>query len=106
MDMTSITNLDLEDEGYTFICYVRGKGICAIYEFLFTTAIVYGIDSTGYRGRYCYPKQNRNVAVLTLGMWLGKESIGEAVEEDPEDPYWVKHKGGKGDYANPNYINK
>lgn len=86
----------LEKEGYTDIEIIPNKGICALFRFAFTTGLVYGIDESGYQGRYCY--SNKSDALKALKEWSGID--------DPQDSYWIKHKGYKGEYSNPKDINK
>lgn len=84
----------LEREGYKELKVIPERGICGIYSFIFTTAIVYGLDEIDYTGRYCYPKEKIKQLVLAYAIWDGKKDpIGE----------WVKHKGYK-EYSNPNLI--
>lgn len=82
----------LELEGYSDLCEVNGRGICGVLRFIFTTAIVYGIDPVGYVGRYCY--QTKSEATKALSEWNG--------ESDPPGD-WIKHKG-KIEYSNPNHL--
>lgn len=86
----------LEGEGYYQLRKIEGRGLCGLLPFIYTVAIVYGIDSIGYKGRYCYPRENANDLVLAYTIWDGKEDpIGN----------WIKHKGYT-EYTNPNYKNK
>lgn len=80
----------LENEGYSNLREVPGRGLCGTYRFLFTTGLVYGIDESGYKGRYCY--ETAQEAVEALSEWDG--------ENDPGGE-WIKHKG-KTEYSNPN----
>jgi len=60
---------------------------------MFTVGLCYGIDSIGFDGRYCYPHEYQNDAVVGLEIWDGKDDpIGN----------WVKHKGLSGEYGNAN----
>lgn len=82
--------------GYKNVKFIPGRGICAIgTHFIFTAAIIYGIDPSGdfWTGRYCYPLHKVNDLVAAFRIWDGKEDpIGQ----------WVKHKGLT-EYTNPNY---
>jgi hypothetical protein len=78
-------------EGYHALKVIEGRGICGIFRFMFTTAIVYGIDGGGYKGRYCYPHGNIMECVINYFTWDGVD--------DPRGP-WVKHKGHE-EYTNP-----
>lgn len=82
---------ELREEGYGILREIPKRGICGVYRFAFTTSLVYGIDRTGYIGRYCYPTFQD--AVTGFVTWNG--------EGDPEGP-WIKHKEGIGEYSNPN----
>lgn len=80
----------LEIQGYSWLASKPEKGLCGIYSFIFTTAIVAGIDETGYKERWCYPCMAD--AKEALQQWDG-------VGDPPGD--WIKHKGFGGDYPNP-----
>ena len=81
----------LEQFGYKQLKIIDGRGLCGIKTFAFTTAIVYGLDATGYLGRYCYPFDKIQDLVLAYEIWDGKS-----------DPLggWIKHKGYL-EYKNP-----
>jgi hypothetical protein len=81
----------LKSEGYVHIRYIPGRGVCAIMKFIFTYGLVYGIDSIGYKGRWCYGSLAE--AFAALHMWDGKE--------DPPGK-WIKYKGVGGERSNPN----
>lgn len=51
--------------------------VCAISRFMFTVGVCYGIDLTGYRGRFCFDSYQN--AELFLKEWDGKTPpvIGE-----------------------------
>ena len=80
----------LENEGYLFVRETKGRGLCGIRRFIFTTGLCYGLDETGYEGRYCYTNTLDALEALTL--WSG--------EGDPADHEWIKHKGKGGEYSN------
>jgi hypothetical protein len=44
----------LEDLGYVSPREIEGRGICALHKFMYTVAIVWGLDDSGYSGRWCY----------------------------------------------------
>lgn len=71
----------LENLGYTDMRIVAGK-VCGLYQFMFTTGIVVGLDAAGYERRYCF--ENRHDALAALKSWDG---IGH-----PPGP-WIKLKG-------------
>ena len=84
----------LKENGYSHFREIPGRGLCGILVFMYTTAIVYGINEIGYTGRYCYPHENVKELALAYQIWDGVE--------DPIGP-WVKHKG-EVEYSNPNLI--
>lgn len=81
----------LESEGYTNLRQIEGRGWCGLRQFLFTSGLCYGLDTKGYKGRYCFAKPSE--AFKSLASWDGKG--------DPEGD-WIKHKGISGEYSNPN----
>jgi len=76
----------LENEGYCHLTEIEGRGICAVYKFMFTFAIVYGIDEHGYRGRWCYSGSIE--PAVALRQWNG---IGDPLGN------WIKYKGEGGE---------
>ena len=76
--------------GYSMPIYIPDVGWCALYRFIFTTGVVYNINSITYEGRYCF--KNYNDAKLAL---LDFNNIAN-------NPDWIKHKGCK-EYSNPLY---
>ena len=80
-----------KEEGYEYLLEVPNRGLCGIKRFLFTYGLVYGLDATGYNGRYCYP--NFEESILALATWSG--------EGNPPDNKWIKHKGRDVDECNP-----
>lgn len=80
----------LQDEGYTNLKQIKGKGICGLHRFIFTTGLCYGINTLNYEGRYCY--DSFSDALSALNEWDG--------ESDPKDELWIKHKGDI-EYPNP-----
>ena len=84
----------LEDMNcYEFLQEIPGRGICGLQRFIYTVGLVYGLDKIGYEGRYCFPLEKAQQAVIALQLWDGKN--------DP--PFgWIKHKGRVGEYGNPN----
>lgn len=83
---------ELEDflikEGYSHVREIPGKGVCGLFRFIYTWGLVVGIDSVGYKGRYCY--SNHTEALGAILSWTG--------EDDP--PFrWIKYKGEGGERA-------
>jgi len=86
----------LMDYGYGCIIEVPGRGVCAVSRMAFTTGLFYNIDIVSeakgcYEGRYCF--KTMLDAIESLVQWDG---VG-----DPPGG-WIKHKGGTGEYSNPN----
>lgn len=79
----------LEGNGYFNMKEIPGRGLCGMSYFMFTVAIIYGLNESGYIGRYCY--QNEEEAQAAFDKWNGKG--------DP-DGNWIKHKGSR-EYSNP-----
>jgi len=93
---TTITDEDLVHallhDGYSCIALVPGRGLCGIGRMLFTTGLFIHLDYTGYHGRYCFHTWYEAAAALIA--WDG-------LSDPPGN--WIKHKGGDGEYSNPNY---
>lgn len=76
-------------EGYFSLREIPNRGIVGLSQFVFTVGIVYGLDATGYKGRYCYSRMKD--AIEAFKTWDGVN--------DPDGP-WIKHKGHF-EYSNP-----
>lgn len=76
------------------IKYIEGRGYCGLLRYMFTFGIVYGIDATGYSGRWCYPVDCVTECVNAFNKWDG---VG-----DPDGP-WIKYKGAPCERLNENY---
>ncbi len=71
-----------EPEGYTNIDVIHGE-IVGLRRFIFTSAIVVGMDAIGYRTRYCYPT-----------MFDAKRALADWRESgDPEPAGFITRKG-------------
>lgn len=57
-----------KEDGYSNICVKNGK-ICGLSRFIFTTAIISGMDETGYVERWCY--HNSSTALQEFNAWDG-----------------------------------
>lgn len=79
-------------DGYFHIREKPGRGICGLMHFVYTVGLCYGLDETGYQGRYCF--SNLRGAMDSLDAWTG-------YGDPPGD--WIKHKG-KAEYPNPNNV--
>jgi hypothetical protein len=73
---------ELQGHGYYSIREIPGQGFCGLMKFAFTTGLVIGMESWGYKGRYCY--SSASDAQVALDAWNG--------EGDPGGP-WIKYKG-------------
>lgn len=84
------------DSGYYGLKWIFHKGkpiLAGLLRFAFTTGLVYGIDASGYIGRYCF--SHPDDARKTL------ESLNEVPEDYLIEGNWIKHKGYK-EISNPN----
>lgn len=90
-DFTYIQLCKLRDEGYSEFRMIPSKGLCGLKRFAFTTGLVYDISMEEYVGRYCY--NNFSDALTAISTWNGTN--------DPDDSYWIKHKGLGIDKTNP-----
>lgn len=68
-----------------------GRGVCAISKFIYTYGLCWGLDESGYKGRWCY--ETKQDALDALRLWDGID--------DPSGP-WVKYKGIDGERFNTN----
>lgn len=78
--------------GYSHLREKPGRGMCALHYFIHTIGLCYGVDETGYEGRYCFSEIGE--AMRSIDAWTG--------EGDPPGN-WIKHKG-KIEYPNPNNV--
>ena len=77
-------------EDYEAIRAIPGHGECGLRRFMFTHALVTGLDAYGYAGRYCY--ETRAEALAALENWRDSD--------DPPGP-WIKYKGIGGERLGP-----
>jgi len=87
--METTLRKQLENENYTNLKEIPGRGVCGLWKFLFTTGLCFGLDQYGYVGRYCY--ETTQEAEIALKYWDG---VG-----DPPG-FWLKYKGEGGDRSN------
>jgi len=85
---------ELIENDYRNIKEVPGRGICALKRMAFTVGLCYGLDETGYQGRYCF--HTWSDADKAFNNWNG---LGDPSED------WIKHKGIAGEWSNPNVEN-
>jgi hypothetical protein len=67
--------------GYQHVRAVPNQDTCGLMRMLYTTALVVGLDNTGYSRRYCY--ESYDDACYALSQWDGSG--------DPPGP-WIKEK--------------
>ena len=79
----ALSAADIEALGYSHPHQVPGVGWCAIYQLVYTTAIVCGIGEYCYARRFCYA--SRADAIHALETWTG--------DGDPPG-LWIKEKPG------------
>lgn len=92
-DTLSDTLLELlTAHGYTDL-RILCKQVCGVGQFNFTTALLVGLDETGYERRYCY--EHRADAQNALLAWNG--------DGHPPGP-WIKYKGAGIDLLNPEFF--
>lgn len=90
METTQIINY-LKTQNYTDLREIPNRQICGIERMIYTWDIWYGMDEYSREGHYSFPTYAD--AVNALNNWNG--------EDDPGGN-WIKHKGPKGEYNNPN----
>lgn len=61
-----------EEMGYGKVIKINDE-IVGLYQFLFTVAIVVGLDMTGYRVRYCYNSANEAFGAMVVWVLEGGE---------------------------------
>lgn len=76
-------------QGYRHVT-LRGGRVCAVKDFVFTTALLVGIDPFGYTLRYCY--EHAAEAEAALAGWDGTGHPGGP---------WIKCKGAGVELLNP-----
>ena len=80
----------LEKEDYTNVRWIEGLGYCGLRRFIFTTGLCYGLDETGFEGRWCYERFTD-----------AKEALKTLAAAGPDDEHWIKYKGNLGEWSNP-----
>lgn len=80
----------LEEQGYSLVKELPEKGWAGICRMAYTVGLFFGLDISGYYGRYCYPT------------W---EDAAQAIKQWDGSGYppgnWIKYKGRGGEYSNP-----
>lgn len=85
----------LESQYYLFVTKIPGRGWCGIEPMVFTWGLTYGMDEHTKEGRYCFPSLRD--AIDALHEWPADPL------KDPPGP-WIKHKGKRGEYPNPEIV--
>ena len=70
--------------------------LCGLKRMAFTIGLFYGIDETGYMGRWCFPNLAEALVSYTL-----MENVPDDLVIDGN---WIKHKGYI-EFNNPNRVN-
>jgi hypothetical protein len=76
MSISPELQTQLFGDGYQNMREIDGM-VCATMRFIYTVGVCYGIDATGYRGRFCF--ESHQCADLFLKDWDGQTPpvIGE-----------------------------
>lgn len=85
----------LLDNGYTHVDLRGSAGLCGLHDYLFTCAIVTGLDRFGYFGRYCY--ESRDEALRAHLAWDGLGDPGGN---------WLKFKSPVGERLGPGVLDR
>lgn len=64
-------------EGYGNLRELEPVGVCGTYRFLFTVGVCFGLDRSGYRGRFCFDTQADAEAFLNEWDGLTYPVIGD-----------------------------
>lgn len=80
----------LREQGYRDFRWLEGQGWCALQDYMYTCAIVVGMNGGGYEGRYCYADGQE--AERELRCWDGQGDPGGQ---------WIKYKGLGDDRLGP-----
>ena len=68
--MSEVLKATLEHvHGYDHVREIDGVGFVGISRFIYTVGVLWGLDETGYAGRFCFDTYND--AVLFLRDWDG-----------------------------------
>ena len=79
-----VTKQQLQDMGYLFVRQLPTGDWIGVYRFLYTTALLVGLDDAGYRTRFCYEHETDAIAAALIFDGTG----------DPPGP-WIKEKGAR-----------
>jgi len=82
----------LKEQEYLNVTLVPNVGWCGLHYMLHTVGLMYGMDASGMKGRYCYRRFKE--AAEALAQWNG--------EGDPPGNWIVRKDHEVGEYPNPN----
>lgn len=80
-----------KENNYSEVKEIKGVW-CGVSRFIFTTAIVVGLDEYEYNHRYCFPRNSEAIESFKTYSDPTAAPSGN----------WIKRKG-EGAYENPNY---
>lgn len=83
----------VERLGFGSVTFKGAAGICGVKPYLFTGALVVGINPVQYQGRYCYATLTEAQEVLAT--WDGNGDPAGA---------WIKYKGLDGERDGPGLV--
>ena len=82
----------LRADGYEWMRELPSGVSIGVFRFIYTTALMVGIDAYGYRTRYCYERYDE--AVAACNAWDGEgDPPGQWIKQKPENrinPNWAK----------------
>ncbi len=87
----NLTKEQIEDFGYMYPKQLADGQWIALRTLLSTTAIVIGLDNTGYNHRYCYRYHEDALEAINSwdgaghppGEWIVRKGIGEDLQRVP-----------------------
>jgi hypothetical protein len=83
----------LHKQGYSFMKRLHNRGMCGVQKMIFNWTICVGMDYSGVTGRFFF--DDGVEAQFSLRNWR------DGLVDPPGN--WIKYKGEKGEYMNPNY---
>lgn len=85
-----MTREQFEYQGYTHVRQLPTGEWIGVFPFIYTTGLVVGLNSIGYRTRFCYEHLDDAIAASVIYDGTG----------DPSGP-WIKEKGERGERMGP-----
>lgn len=83
----------LTTQGYRLMTRLHNRGMCCIQKMLYAWTICVGVDMSGMKGRFFF--EDEKEAEFAIRNWR------DGLVDPPGN--WIKYKGEKGEYMNPNY---